>query len=180
MTRKLPVYIMVDTSGSMSGEPIQAVNNGVKMLIRALRKDAQALETVKLGFIEYNSDARETAALKDLTQVKEPVFSAGGGTHLGEGLDLLSKCLDKDVALGDPKNEVKGDWKPLVFHLTDGFPNDNWEDALGRFDRRKVNFILSCGVPGADKNVLVKVSGGEDKVIELDSATEQSLTEYFE
>jgi len=180
MTRKLPVYLLVDTSGSMSGEPIQAVNNGVKMLIRALRKNPQALETVKLGFIEYNSVAVETVPLTDLPQVKEPNFTASGGTSLGAGLDLLSSCLQRDVTKGDKLKEVKGDWKPLVFHLTDGFPNDNWEDALARFDRKSVNFILSCGVPGADKSVLTKVSGGEDKVIELDSASEDELSEYFQ
>lgn len=180
MTRKLPVYIMVDTSGSMSGEPIQSVNNGVKMLIRSLRKNPQALETVKLGFIEYNSTAKETETLKDLPQVKEPVFTASGGTCLGAGLDLLATCLKRDVVTGDTKNEVKGDWKPLVFHLTDGYPNDNWEDALARFDRKSVNFILSCGVPGSDRSVLEKVSGGTDKVLELESATEAELSEYFE
>ncbi len=31
--RRLPVYLLLDTSGSMYGEPIAAVKNGVEMLL---------------------------------------------------------------------------------------------------------------------------------------------------
>ncbi|RYD29479.1 MAG: tellurium resistance protein TerY, partial [Verrucomicrobiaceae bacterium] len=37
MARKLPVYLLLDTSGSMSGEPIEQVKTGVQMLLSALR-----------------------------------------------------------------------------------------------------------------------------------------------
>jgi len=30
--RRLPVYLVLDTSGSMSGEPIEAVKNGLQVL----------------------------------------------------------------------------------------------------------------------------------------------------
>lgn len=180
MKRTLPVYFIIDTSGSMHGESIQAVNNNVKLFVRTLRKDPFAIETVKVCFIEYNNSANVVMPMTELTQVQEPVFTAGGSTCLGAGLDLLAKCLNHDVKIGDPGNEIKGDWKPLVFHLTDGYPNDDWEDALGRFDRKSVNFIVSCGVPGADRSVLEKVSEDPKYVIELESATEEDLKKYFE
>ena len=43
--RRLPVYILIDTSGSMHGEPIEAVRNGLQVLISSLRQDPYALET---------------------------------------------------------------------------------------------------------------------------------------
>lgn len=43
--RRLPVYLLLDTSGSMYGEPIEAVKNGVQVLVSTLRQDPYALET---------------------------------------------------------------------------------------------------------------------------------------
>ena len=42
--RKLPVYLILDTSGSMHGEPIEAVKNGVQVLVSTLRQDPYALD----------------------------------------------------------------------------------------------------------------------------------------
>lgn len=178
MSRKLPVYILIDTSGSMYGEPIEAVNNGAKLLIRTLRKEGLAMETVKLSFIEFNSTASIKVPLTDLAQVQEPVFTAGGGTSLGQAFDVLGDSISKDVQVGNPEKEQKGDYKPLVFIFTDGYPTDDWKSALARFDKKKVNFIVSCGVPGADKNVLNEISGPE-YVIELESANEDEIRKFF-
>ena len=43
--RRLPVYLLLDCSGSMNGEPIEAVRNGVQVMISSLRQDPQAIET---------------------------------------------------------------------------------------------------------------------------------------
>ena len=64
--RRLPVYLLLDTSGSMSGEPIQQVKNGVQMLVSALRQDPQALETAYLSVITFDTTAREVVPLTDL------------------------------------------------------------------------------------------------------------------
>ena len=37
--RRLPVYLLLDTSGSMAGEPIEAVKNGVQMMLHSLRQN---------------------------------------------------------------------------------------------------------------------------------------------
>lgn len=46
--RRLPVYLLLDCSGSMSGEPIEAVKQGIKALLTELKGDPQALETACL------------------------------------------------------------------------------------------------------------------------------------
>ena len=43
--RRLPVYLLLDCSGSMSGEPIESVRQVIKMLVNELKGDPQALET---------------------------------------------------------------------------------------------------------------------------------------
>ncbi|MBQ4310052.1 MAG: VWA domain-containing protein, partial [Oscillospiraceae bacterium] len=55
--RRLPVYLLLDTSGSMTGDPIEAVRQGVKALVSELRGDPQALETAYLSVITFASTA---------------------------------------------------------------------------------------------------------------------------
>ena len=42
MARRLPIYLLLDISGSMNGEPITAVQNGVQMVVSALRISASS------------------------------------------------------------------------------------------------------------------------------------------
>ena len=55
--RKLPVYLLLDTSGSMKGEPVEAMRNGVQTLISSLRQDPYALESVQISVITYDREA---------------------------------------------------------------------------------------------------------------------------
>ena len=64
--RRLPVYLLLDTSGSMSGEPIEAVKNGVQVLISTLRQDPYALETAFISVITFDSNAQQIIPLTDL------------------------------------------------------------------------------------------------------------------
>ncbi|EDN3960136.1 tellurium resistance protein TerY, partial [Salmonella enterica subsp. enterica serovar Typhimurium] len=53
--RRLPVYLLLDTSGSMHGEPIEAVKNGVQTLLTTLKQDPYALETAYVSVITFDS-----------------------------------------------------------------------------------------------------------------------------
>lgn len=55
MGRRLPVYLLLDVSGSMMGEPITAVQNGVQTLVSALNGDPQALESAYLSVITFSN-----------------------------------------------------------------------------------------------------------------------------
>lgn len=78
--RRLPVYLLLDTSGSMYGEPIEAVKNGVQVLVSTLRQDPYALETAYLSIITFDSDARQVAPLTELASFQQPNLEANGGT----------------------------------------------------------------------------------------------------
>ena len=61
--RRLPVYLLLDTSGSMTGEPIEAVKNGVETLLSTLRQDPYTLETAFVSVITFDSTARQIVPL---------------------------------------------------------------------------------------------------------------------
>ncbi len=47
---------------------------------------------------------------------------SAGGTFTGAALECLIQCVDRDIRRSD--GEQKGDWRPLVFLMTDGTPSD--------------------------------------------------------
>jgi uncharacterized protein YegL len=173
--RRLPVYLVLDTSGSMLGEPIEATKNGVQTLLSSLRKDPHALETAYLSVITFSTDAHQVVPLTDLSSFQEPVLNAQGTTSLGEALILLSQCIDREVAKTTP--EQKGDWKPLVFFMTDGQPTDDWQKGLNEFKKRKTGTVVACAAgTGADTNVLKQIT---ENVVMLDTADSGTISAYF-
>ena len=78
--RRLPVYLLLDTSGSMYGEPIEAVKNGVQTLISTLRSDPYALETAYISIITFNSSAQQVTPLTEHAAFQQPNIDASGCT----------------------------------------------------------------------------------------------------
>ena len=173
--RRLPVYLLLDTSGSMSGEPIESVKNGVQVLISTLRQDPYALETAFLSVITFDSSARQLVPLTELSMFQMPDIQANGTTALGEALSLLANKANTEVTKTTP--EVKGDWKPLVFIMTDGEPTDNWQQGLADFKRQKFGLVVACAAgSGANANLLKQIT---DVVVQLETADSASIKAFF-
>ena len=175
MARRLPVYLVLDTSGSMHGEPIAAVETGMQTLISALRQDPYALETAYISVITFDSAARQVVPLTELTAFQTPSLQATGSTALGDALSLLAQKIDSEIT--KTTAEVKGDWKPLVFIMTDGGPTDNWQNGLAEFRKRKVGMVIACAAgQGADTNVLKQIT---ECVVQLDTADTSTIKAFF-
>lgn len=173
--RRLPVFLLLDTSGSMSGEPIEQVKNGVQMLVSALRQDPYALETAYLGVITFDSVAREAVPLTELAAFQVPSIAASGTTSLGEALTLVAETASK--SLSKTTATSKGDWKPMVFIMTDGAPTDDWEQGLKRFQMENWGIVVACAVNGGDVKVLQRIAG--DAVVKLDTSDSSAMSKFF-
>ena len=173
--RRLPVYLLLDTSGSMYGEPIEAVKNGVQVLVSTLRQDPYALETAYLSIITFDSTAQQVAPLTELSAFQQPNIEANGCTALGEALTLLANKVDQEVT--KTTAEQKGDWKPLVFIMTDGVPTDDINKGLAEFRKRKFGMVVACAAgQGADTNVLKQIT---ECVVQLDTADSATIKSFF-
>jgi uncharacterized protein YegL len=160
----------------MSGEPIEAVKNGVQIMISSLRQNPQAIETAFLSVITFDSTAQQIIPLTDLASFQMVDIKATGVTALGEALKLVAHKIDTEVA--KTTTEQKGDWKPLVFIMTDGIPTDDWQSGLNEFKKSKVAFTVACAAgSGADANILKQIT---DNVVSLDTADSASIGKFFQ
>jgi uncharacterized protein YegL len=173
--RRLPVYLVLDTSGSMYGEPIEAVKNGMQILVNALRQDPYALETAYLSVITFDGSAQQIVPLSELASFNMPTLKIGTTTSLGAALRLIAERVDVEVT--KTTSEIKGDWKPMVFLMTDGGPTDDWQSGLAEFRKRKFGVVVACAAGnGADTNVLKQIT---ECVVTLDTADTTSLQAFF-
>jgi uncharacterized protein YegL len=159
----------------MTGQPIEAVRQGVKALLSDLKSDPQALETAFLSVIAFSDQAEQVVPLTELLKFQEPALEAGGTTAFGQALQLLGDCLDKEVRKSTPTQ--KGDWKPLVFIMTDGLPTDKWEDAAANLKAKRPGNIIGCAA-GADSDptVLKQIT---EIVVKLEDTKPDSLRAFF-
>ena len=132
--RRLPIYFLVDVSESMIGDPIQQVQDGMRMIVQELRTDPYALETAFISVIAFAGKAKCISPLTELYKFYPPTFPIGGGTSLGAALNFLMDSMDKELV--KTTLEQKGDWKPIIFLFTDGTPTDDTSAAIARWNNK--------------------------------------------
>jgi uncharacterized protein YegL len=148
MSRRLPVYLLLDTSESMIGPGIEGLQSAVQGMLRALRSNPQALETVWLSVITFDSEARQVFPLTPIDEVCMPEIQVRPGTAMGAAVRLLAGAIRTEVIRTTPSR--KGDWRPLVFLITDGQSTDDWGPALAELDARGTArpaniYAIGCG-----------------------------------
>lgn len=152
--RRLPIYFLIDVSESMVGEPIQLVEEGLGTIIKALKEDPYALETVHISVLVFAGQARTLVPLQEIISFYPPKFPIGGGTSLSTGLGHLMFELRRNIKMTTA--EQKGDWKPLVFLFTDGVPTDDSTAAISEWKQHWRN-----------KAHLIAISFGKDSDLGL-------------
>ncbi len=145
--RRLPVYLLLDCSGSMQGSPIMAVNEGLDIIYNLLRNDPRAVDTVHISVICFADQATQYE-LVPLDQFQAPSLVAAGRTALGSALQLLIQSLQNDLISNTPTRH--GDYRPLVFVLTDGEPTDQYQGVVQQLRQlqgscRPTIVALGCG-----------------------------------
>lgn len=174
--RRLPVYLLLDTSGSMTGEPIEAVKNGVQMMVHSLRQNPQAIETAFVSIITFDSQAKQLIPLTDLASFQTVDLKAAGTTALGAALSLLADKLENEVT--KTTLEQKGDWKPIIFIMTDGVPTDDWQAGFQKLKAVKKGLIVGCAAGNnADDKVLKEIA---DQVVRLSNTDADSIGKFFQ
>ena len=176
--RRRPVYLLLDTSSSMFGAPIQAVQQGVHLIHRELLNNPHAIETVYLSVITFDSTAKQIVPLTSVELFTPPTLKAEGNTALGAAITLLDQAFDREL---NPNTEGrKGDYRPLAFLLTDGAPTDAWKEPVAKIKARTTHKIgsfvaVGCG-PQANMLLLKEIT---NDAIRMSDMNPDSMHQFF-
>ncbi|MCM3721187.1 vWA domain-containing protein [Solibacillus isronensis] len=116
--RALPVFILVDASGSMEGEKIEQVNVALQEMLVLLKGVRGARGQIKLCIIEVAQTAQVVQPLTNIEEVTPLQFKARGKTPLGEALQLVSGLMTDETMI-QPR-----DFAPILIVMSDGIPTD--------------------------------------------------------
>jgi len=180
MNRRLLAYFLLDTSGSMRGEPIAALNNGFNGLVSMLRTDPQAMDSLHINVVTFDREVNNLIPLVDLASFHPVEIKCpdSGPTHTGQALEMIYDLVNKDLIKGSA--DRKGDWKPLLFIFTDGKPSDlqKYREMIPKIKALDFGVIVGCAAgPKAEVSFLQELT---NNVVKLDTTDASTLTTFFQ
>ena len=170
---RCPVVLLLDTSGSMQGQAVNELNDGLKAFKTAIQADRLASLRVEVAIIPFGGSVKPTDVRADTStpfdpqqpfvtadSFAPPYLLASGDTPMGnavrQGLQLLRDRKEVYKLAGIDY------FRPWMFLITDGKPTDEWHTAAQQLkdeESRKGVIFFSVGVEGADMASLAQFSG---------------------
>ncbi|GAA6619896.1 VWA domain-containing protein [Scytonema sp. NUACC26] len=160
---RCPCVLLLDTSGSMQGIPIDALNQGLQIFKEELIKNSLAARRVEVAIVTFDSQVNVIQDFVTADQFNPPILTAQGLTTMGSG---IHKALDM---IQDRKAQYRANgvayYRPWVFMITDGEPQGEFEDVIDQATRRvqadeasKRVAFFTVGVENANMNRLGQIA----------------------
>ena len=155
---RCPVILLLDTSGSMGGRPIDELNAGLQSFRDELNQDELAASRVEVAIVTFGPVAMVT----DFTSAHHfaaPHLAVGGATPMGAAIEQGISMLRERK--GAYRTNGITYYRPWIFVITDGSPTDSLDEArkaIAAGEDRKEFMFYAVGVEGADFNALRSLS----------------------
>jgi uncharacterized protein YegL len=131
---RCPCVLLLDTSGSMQGTAISALNEGLISFRDELLENSLAARRVEVAIITFNSKVDVVQDFVTVDQFTPPKLTAQGLTTMGSG---INKALD---LIADRKVQYRSNgiayYRPWIFMITDGEPQGEFEDVVEKAAQR--------------------------------------------
>ena len=126
-TTRVPICVLLDTSGSMEGTPIEELNKGIKMFIDELKNDIQTLYSADLSIITFGDNVDIIKDFGPLEGYNTEILHADGVTPMGEAVETALKLLNERKE--QYKDQMIEYYQPWLVLMTDGVPTDDYLNA---------------------------------------------------
>jgi uncharacterized protein YegL len=176
--QELNIVFVIDSSGSMAGERIGAVNNSIRdiMSIMPEIQEDTSDALIKISALTFSDDASwiydEPKTIEDF---KWKDIKVDGCTNLSDAYSSLSKFFRKKMNGGQMPDI--GGVAPIVILMTDGMPTSyDWEEKLADLKKKgwfkvALKYALSIGVDTDEAmDVLTKFTGNPETVLKVYTA----------
>lgn len=185
----LPLYLVLDSSASMNGEPFKAALSFVPKLLEAMQDNPTVADKVRLEVITFDSTARVAATLSDKNDLENWYLSnkdmqaEGSSTNYTNVFKLLKQEVERGVAT-ITSEKINGEfyktYRPAVFFITDGDPVGDNETAIAQAfnDLTDENFIDSKGRQIRPNIFVVGVGDATKEKLEKYGASRYKRSEY--
>jgi uncharacterized protein YegL len=152
---RLPCVLLVDTSKSMAGERIAALNTGLEVYRTELNADDLAAQRVEVAVASFDSTVEILCPFVGAERFAPPRLQAKGKTAMGLGLETAMQMIEAR------KKQYRAHgihaFRPWLFLPTDGTPTDDWLSAARRLRAAEAEgalFFYAIGVEDANFDVL--------------------------
>jgi uncharacterized protein YegL len=153
---RVPCVLVLDVSGSMDGQPIQELNEGIRQYKDELASDSIASKRVEVAIVTFGEDVRTVVDFTTAEGFEPPLLGAAGMTPMGQAVDQAIDMVEARKQVYKANGIAY--YRPWIFLITDGGPNDaNWERAAERAvlgDRAKSFAFFGVGIGEADMATL--------------------------
>jgi uncharacterized protein YegL len=120
---RCPVVLLLDTSGSMSGERIDELNAGLAIFKQEVQRDTTASLRVEVAIITFDSSVNLIQDFVTIDNFSPPQLTTTGTTAMGQGIELALNEVESRKAIY--KSNGIQYYQPWVFLITDGGPTDS-------------------------------------------------------
>lgn len=187
--RALPVFILLDVSGSMSGEKIETVNVALKEMINSFKKIENPKGIIELCLLTFGGNKVEVIKpLSKITDQDSYTLNASGSTPMGMAFEKVAEMIeDKNIVSSRA-------YTPTIVLISDGNPTDynasgksieeimTWEslNKVHSGTRSSKAIKLAMGI-GSDVDInILKAFINNNEIPVISAKDNNTISKFFE
>lgn len=178
---RVPCLLLLDTSGSMSGQPIAELNSGIRQFKEELMTDSLAAKRVEVAIITFGSTPEVVLDFTGAQSFQPPRLEASGATAMGAAIEEGLRRLEARKQIY--KQNGLAYFRPWVFLITDGSPTDSVYQAATNVRsgeaRKSFSFYGVGAGPSVDFNQLNAICPLERPSVKLDGLRFRELFSWL-
>ena len=134
--KMLPVFLLLDVSGSMSlDNKMDELNGSVREMITTFKEEQAVQAEINVSIITFGSVVEKICDLTPATELQFTDLLPGGVTKMGAAFDLAKEIIENKDKL--PKNS----YRPVIVLVSDGEPYDPEDPGNRKFKNQLDSFV---------------------------------------